>query len=371
MGEKAPGEGRKAVWQEGRRLLFTEHLLPFCPAAVGRSDFFGRGTRTLGYAFSIKHLVLVDGHHLMYRAYWAIPRTLKTTSGEQTNAVFGVATMLMTMLRTEQPDALLFAFDAGSETFRHQEHTEYKEGRAETPDDFYIQIPRIRQLIDTMHIPSAENPKYEADDYLCAYATAAERAGYRVTIVTGDRDAFQLATKNIRIAIPHKGYQAPEYLGPDEIYAKYGIRPDQVASYKGLCGDPSDNLPGVHGIGPKGAAQLLQAYDTLENIYAHLEEIKPSVRAKLEKDRESAFFCERMAQLLCDIPLPIPLEELCLTGIPMGEVIAFLQELQFHSLAARLRTLASQPYGQRIFTGSEADSTHVRVNEEPSQLSLF
>jgi DNA polymerase I len=307
----------------------------------------------------------------MYRAYWAIPRTLKTTSGEQTNAVFGVATMFLTMLRTEEPDAVVFAFDAGSETFRHQEHTEYKEGRAETPDDFYVQIPRIRQLIDTMHIPSVEDPKYEADDFLCAYATAAEKAGYRVTIVTGDRDAFQLATKNIRIAIPHKGYQAPEYLGPDEIYAKYGIRPDQVASYKGLCGDPSDNLPGVHGIGPKGAATLLQAYDTLENIYAHLDDIKPTVRAKLEKDRESAFFCERMAQLICDIPLPIPLEELTLSGIPMGEVTTLLQELQFQSLAARLRSFVAQPYGQRIFTGGEALSTPAVTKAEPPQLSLF
>ncbi len=319
----------------------------------------------------MKHLVLIDGHHLMYRAYWAIPRTLKTTAGEQTNAVFGVATMLLTMLRTEQPDALLFAFDAGSETFRHQEHTEYKEGRAETPDDFYVQIPRIRQLIDTMKIACAENPTYEADDFLCAYATAAEKAGYRVTIVTGDRDAFQLATEKIRIAIPHKGYQAPEYLGPKEIYAKYGIRPDQVASYKGLCGDPSDNLPGVHGIGPKGAAQLLQAYDTLENVYAHLEEIKPATRVKLEKDRESAFFCERMARLLCDIPLPIPIEELSLSGIPLPETLNLLQELQFQSLSSRVRSFASQPYGQRIFTGGEALSTQTAAKEEPSQLSLF
>ncbi len=308
----------------------------------------------------------------MYRAYWAIPRTLKTSSGEQTNAVFGVATMLHTILRTEQPDALLFTFDAGGETFRHQEHTEYKEGRAETPDDFYVQIPRILEFIQAMRIPSVSDPKFEADDFLCSYAKAGEKAGMKVTIVTGDRDALQLATENVRVAIPHKGYLAPEYLGPTEIENKYGIRPDQVPAYKGLCGDASDNLAGVKGIGPKGAAALIQKYGTLENIYAHLEEISASTRAKLEKDRDSAFFCERMAELVCVDPLPIPLEDLRVTPIPMTDMVTLLQSLEFQSLINRYRTLANQPYGKKFFLPEEGMVLVAAAKkEEPPQLSLF
>ena len=117
----------------------------------------------------------------MYRAYWAIPRTLKTSKGEQMNTVFGVASMLLTIFKKEEPDSLLFCFDAGEETFRHQENATYKEGRAETPDDFYVQIPRILALVDAFGFPSVSNKQYEADDYLCAYATAAEKEGMRVT----------------------------------------------------------------------------------------------------------------------------------------------------------------------------------------------
>lgn len=303
----------------------------------------------------------------MYRAYYAIPRTLRTAKGEQTNAVFGVASMLLTMLRTEQPDALLFCFDEGEKTFRHEEHTEYKEGRAETPDEFYTQIPRIMHFIDTFGFKRLSNPGFEADDLLCAYATEGAKAGMRVTIVTGDRDAFQLATDQVKIAIPHKGYQQPEYLGPQEIYAKYGIRPDQVPSYKGLSGDASDNLPGVMGIGPKTAAQLLQQFDTLEGIYAHLDDIKPSIRAKLEKDREQAFFCERMARLIC-VPPAIPLEELHLTKMPLQPVVDFFREVEFQSLISRLESLRKTTYGMEHFL--EAASA-TPVKKETEQMTLF
>ena len=216
------------------------------------------------------HLVLIDGHHLMYRAYWAIPRTLKTKAGEQSNAVFGVISMLLSILAKEQPTHLLFCFDEGEDTFRHQEAKEYKEGRAETPDDFYVQIPRIIQGIEAFGFKHISDKRYEADDYLCVYGRQGKKTGAQVTIVTGDRDAFQIADEGIRIAIPHKGYQAAEYLGPVEIFAKYGIRPDQVAAYKGLCGDASDNLAGVTGIGPKTAAELIQKFGTLAGIYEHI-----------------------------------------------------------------------------------------------------
>ncbi len=316
--------------------------------------------------------MLIDGHHLMYRAYWAIPRTLKTRSGEQTNTVFGMSSMLLAILQHEEPDSLLLCFDAGEETFRHHEHGAYKEGRAETPDDFYAQIPRVMELIDAFSFRHVSDLKYEADDFLCTYAKAGVDAGMRVTIVTGDRDILQLASDRVRIAIPHKGYQQAEYLGPKDIEEKYGIRPDQVASYKGLTGDASDNLPGVHGIGPKTAAQLLQQYGSLTGVYGHLTDIRPVTREKLERDREQAFFCERMAQLICDIPLPVPLEALRLHNLPTETLLTFFEQMEFSLLQKRLRTFLGTDYGKSVF--AEVETLSLASAQESSsthQLHLF
>ncbi|MBI3618674.1 hypothetical protein HY213_01415 [Candidatus Peregrinibacteria bacterium] len=317
------------------------------------------------------HLILIDGHHLMYRAFYAIPETLKTAAGEQTNAVYGVASMLLSILKAEEPDRLLFCFDAGEETFRHQENATYKEGRAETPDSFYLQIPRILQLIDAFGIQHVSDLQFEADDFLCTYARAAQSAGMRVTIITGDRDALQLATEKICIAIPHKAYQQPEYLGPAEILAKYGVRPDQIASYKGLTGDASDNLSGVKGIGPKTAAMLLQQYQTLEGVYAHLDAIRPSVREKLARDREQAFFCERMATLVCDIALPKSLEELRLHDLPLEPALTLFSEFEFLTLGKRLESFAKTPYGLQHFHWDSSAPIRSDETKVKQQLSLF
>lgn len=322
----------------------------------------------------MEHLVLIDGHHLMYRAYWAIPRTLRTKTGEQVNSVFGMASMLLSILKQEQPDRLVVCFDAGEETFRHQENATYKEGRAETPDDFYVQIPRILELVDVWKLPHAKNKQYEADDLLCAYAAQATAHGDRVTIVTGDRDAFQLATDTVRIAIPHGGYMKAEYLGPAEIFAKYGIRPDQVPAYKGLIGDSSDNLPGVKGIGPKTASELLQKYQTLEGIYEHLADIRPAVRAKLESDREAAFFCQHMALLVCDMELSPSYEATTLRDIDAQSVIRFFEQMEFTMLKRRLLEFLKTPYGAGITGGDIAAlvaSVFDAVPNEQTQQQLF
>ncbi len=325
-----------------------------------------------GYDADMSHLVLIDGHHLMYRAYWAIPRTLKTKAGEQVNTVFGMASMLIHILKKEEPDHFLICFDAGEETFRHQENATYKAGRAETPDDFYAQIPRVLELVDTFKFPHVSYPKYEADDLLCTYAKAGEKEGMNVTIVTGDRDAFQLATEKIRVAIPHSGYLAAEYLGPKEIEAKYGIRPDQVPAYKGLVGDASDNLPGVTGIGPKTAAELLQKYQTLEGIYEHLPDIRESVRTKLDRDREQAFFCQHMALLIDDIPLTPTLKETTLVNLPATEILSFFSELNFSLLSRRFREFLLSPYARTIFQGADALSEEEQTTKSSSdQLTLF
>lgn len=311
----------------------------------------------------MEHLVLIDGHHLMYRAYWAIPRTLRTRAGLQVNAVFGMTSMLLAILKQEAPDALLLCFDTGGETFRHQEHAAYKEGRAETPDDFLQQIPLILEVVDAFGFPHIADARYEADDFLGTYASAGERAGMRVSIVTGDRDALQLASDAVRIIIPHKGYREAEVLGPEEVWKKYGVRPDQIPAWKGLAGDPSDNLPGVRGVGPKGAAKLLQKFGTLETLYARLVDVPESLRQKLEHGREQAFFCQRMAQLVRDIPLPLPLDALSLRALSSERILATLQQFEFTLLLRRFRELLSTPYGSRTFQ-------ELRLEGE-RQLSLF
>ncbi len=321
------------------------------------------------HPYVIEHFVVIDGHHLMYRAYYAIPRTFQTRKGVQTNAVYGVGSMLLSLLKIEEPQNLLFCFDAGEETFRHQENATYKEGRAETPDEFYLQIPLILRMIDAFGIRHVSDTRYEADDFLGTYARAAEGAGMRVSIVTGDRDAFQLATEHVRIAIPHKGYQQTEYLGPKEIEVKYGVRPDQIPSFKGLCGDASDNLPGVNGIGPKGAATLLQQFGSLANIYEHLSDIKPVIREKLERDREQAFFCEHMAILVCDIPLPISLAETALHEVETQAAKDFFNEIESPALGKRLDQILGTPYGKAHFK-QEVQKEEGNAQEE-KQLALF
>jgi DNA polymerase-1 len=304
-------------------------------------------------------------------------QTLKTKNGELTNVTYGVASMLIAILKQEQPTHLIFCFDEGEETFRHQQNDTYKDGRAETPDEFYTQIPRVMNFIEAFGVTRVSHPNYEADDFLCAYAKEGEKQGMKVTIVTGDRDAFQLATDHTRIAIPHKGYMAPEYLGPKEILAKYGVRPDQIASYKGLTGDPSDNLPGVKGIGPKGAADLLQRFDTLKGIYEHLDEVKPGVREKLKTDEKQAFFCEHMAQLVCDFDLPVPLKDAALQDIPTEAVMTFFRDIEFMTLSKRLQGLSESEYGKKHFVQlvvQEVPRVQVamkKVEKSEDQLTMF
>ena len=318
------------------------------------------------------HLVLIDGHHMMYRAYWAIPRTLKTSAGEQVNTVFGVASMLLSIFAKEQPTHLLFCFDEGDQTFRHQEHKEYKDGRAETPDDFYTQIPRVFELINTFGLMRVSDPHYEADDFLGTYARRGEEAGMRVTIVSGDRDVLQLVSERIVVAIPHKGYQAAEYLDPKGVLEKYGITPAQVPAYKGLCGDASDNLPGVHGIGPKTAAQLIAQFQSLRNLYDHLADVRPSLAEKLREGKEQAFFCERMAQLHTDIPLPVALEDTQMKDLPVAQLFTFLSALEFSLLTKRLQALLESPYGSRFRAEELAKiPSAVPSAQEEKQLSLF
>ncbi len=308
-------------------------------------------------------LILIDANHLMHRAYWAIQRSLSTSKGEQTNAVFGVASMLLTMLQREKPDAVIACFDEGDETHRHVLHSEYKAGRAETPDDFYVQIPRVHQCFAAFSIPTFSDSKFEADDLIGTLAKKGSDEGWEVVIVTGDRDLFQMANHSIRIAVPHKGYSEPEYLDAKGVEAKLGVRPDQIADYKGLVGDASDNLKGVKGIGPKTAATLLQKYGTIDTLYEHLGEVKGATKEKLEADRESAFFCKKMATLVTDIPLTCDLQECAGQKMNVGDVQRFFTEMEFFTLQSRFKKiLAGDSALKEKFSG---EVSFASIPEEP------
>ncbi len=293
--------------------------------------------------------MIIDGHHLMYRAFYAIPRTMKTKSGEQVNTVFGVCSMIIEILKREEPDALLLCFDADEKTFRHLEYADYKAGRAETPDDFFTQIPRVMELLEVLGLSSVSGGTYEADDYACAYAKEAAKNDTKVTIVTGDRDLLQLVNDRIIVAIPHKGYQGVEYMGEKEVIAKFGVRPNQIPAYKGLVGDASDNLPGVKGIGPIAGASLLQTYGTLDAVYQHLSEIKDSWRIKLAQDKDKAYSCERLATLVSNFSLPVPLEKTLLEPRSPEALLSFFDALNFTLLRKRFDAFQQTSYGQKYF----------------------
>lgn len=295
---------------------------------------------------------------------------MKTGKGLQTNSIFGVASMLIQILKTESPDAILFCFDEGDETFRHKEYKEYKAGRAETPDDFYVQIPEIFRLIDTFGVRRVSNPGFEADDLLCAYAREGSKKG-QVTIITGDRDAFQLIDGNVRVAIPAKGYQIPEYLTAEKVKEKYGVTPEQIPSYKGLVGDSSDNLKGVNGIGPKAASDLIQKYGSIKEIYAHIDEIKPAWKEKLVRDKEQAFFCERMAQLVYDFPLPASMDDITLRMIDLTPVFELFKEFEFTLLTKRLQAFLLTDFGKRHFTSKTVSAASETRTPESAQLSML
>lgn len=214
-------------------------------------------------------LVLIDGHALVYRAWFALPQEMATSRGEPTNAVFGFASMLLNVLRDEKPDYLAVTFDRGR-TFRHEAYAEYKANRAEMPDALRAQFPRIDQLLAAFDIPAYSAENFEADDVLAALARQAEAQGVNTLVVTGDTDTFQLIGPHVRVMTSRRDFGDTIIYDETGIRERYGLEPRQLIDYKALVGDQSDNIPGVRGIGAKTAASLLQTYGSLEAIHQHL-----------------------------------------------------------------------------------------------------
>ena len=281
-------------------------------------------------------LVLIDGHALAYRAYYALPPTLSTSKGELINAVFGFTSMLLNVLRDEKPDYIAVAFDVGK-TFRHEKYKEYKAHRIEMPDELRTQMARIQEIVRALSIPIIEAEGYEADDVLGTLAQKAEKEGAEILIVTGDTDTFQLIDEHTRVLTSRRSFSDTIVYDQEGIEERYGLQPHQLIDYKALVGDTSDNIPGVRGIGKKTATKLLQQYGSVEEIYAHLDEVKSSrFRNALEQGRESAFLSKFLATIVTDVPAELDLEACRTSEFDQDKVKELFGELEFRTLLNRL-----------------------------------
>lgn len=282
-------------------------------------------------------VVLVDGHSLAYRAYYALLRQgLQTRRGEPTHAVYGFTSMLLKVWREYRPTYIAVAFDVGR-TFRHETFAEYKATRVERPSDFDAQLARIHQIIEAFAIPKLMAEGYEADDVIGTVAHQALQRGLEVLIVTGDTDAFQLIQPGIRVLTSRRHFDDVVIYDVEAIRERYGLEPHQLVDLKALTGDPSDNIPGVRGIGERTATELLKRYGSLENIYAHLSEIQPErVRRLLEAGREQAFLSRELVRIRTDVPIAVDWEACRVGRYNREAVLALFQELEFRSLMQRL-----------------------------------
>jgi len=281
-------------------------------------------------------LVLIDGHALVFRAYFALPTSMATSRGELTNAVFGFASMLLNVLRDERPDYLAVAFDVGR-TFRHDEYAPYKANRAAMPDDLSVQFGRIHELLSTLRIPTYTAVTFEADDVLAALTRQAGAMGLETLIVTGDTDTFQLIRPGVRVMTSRRQFGDTVTYDEAAIRERYGLEPRQLIDYKGLVGDSSDNVPGVKGIGEKTAVELLRKYGTIEEIYTHLDDVSPArYRAALEQGREIAFLSKHLVTIVEDVPVALDLEACRVKPVDRERAAALLRELEFRALLGRL-----------------------------------
>lgn len=294
-----------------------------------------------------KKIAVIDGNSLMHRAYHAVPPTMNAPDGTPTNAAFGFLSMLLKFIDDAAPDALICAFDAGRPKFRMEAIEQYKAQRPPMDEELKVQFPLIEELLEAMSIPVARVAGWEGDDVLGTLAARADCMGYETLLVTGDKDAYQLASDSTRIVTTKKGISDVVIYGPKEVEERYGIRPEQVPDYLGLKGDASDNIPGISGIGEKTATKLLQAYGNLEGLYEHLDELKGKQKERIEQGREAAFASRRVATIVRDLEVPIDLEACSFPSFDPEVVTEAFRKVRFNSHLSRvLKLIGAKPTKQ-------------------------
>jgi DNA polymerase I len=291
-------------------------------------------------------LLLIDGNSLTYRAFFALPTDLSTASGQVTNAVFGFTSMLINLMRDHGHRRMAVAFDRPEPTFRHDRLETYKANRTTAPDILRQQIGLVRQVVETLGIRVLELPGYEADDIIATLATQARDAGLDVIVVTGDRDVYQLVEDpHVKVLYNRRGVS--DYVLYDEagIEERTGVPPTLYLQYAALRGDPSDNLPGIPGVGEKTAAKLINTYGGLEGVFEHLEEQTPKLRASLAEHEQQARQNAEVMKLVCDAPVDVTIDELDRRPADVDEVRRLFDFLEFHTLGERLTEAVGEDLG--------------------------
>ena len=286
---------------------------------------------------SVKKFVIIDGKSVFYRGYYALPY-LSTKDGKPTGGVFGFATMALEVIRRLHPDYVAVAWDKPKTNIRRrlELYPEYKAGRKPAPPDFYEQIPLLHELLDSFGWPLYELDDYEADDIMGSLALQASQKGLNTILITSDLDMLQLVNDNIQVYALKTGLSNIELYSPASFESKYHIRVDQFLDFKSIRGDASDNIPGVPGIGEKGAVELLQTYDSLDGIYENIELIKDSLKKKLVNGRKMAYLSKELAQIWTDAPIKLDLDQVDGSKFKPEKVIAVLDKLEFKSLLKNL-----------------------------------
>jgi DNA polymerase-1 len=285
----------------------------------------------------MKKVVLIDGNNLLFRSYYATAYSgnmMKNSKGFPTNALYGFVTMLNKIINEEKPEYMLVSLDKGK-TFRHDNYQDYKAGRAETPEESMKQIEKARALLDSMGITWAECDGYEADDIIGTVAHKMTDKDYDVLIISSDKDLLQLINKDVIVKL----LKTKDYILMDhnEFMNAYGIEPIRMIDLKGLQGDASDNIPGVKGIGEKTALKLLQDYESVENIYVHIDEIGGKLKEKLLESKDDAFMSKQLATIYKDVPIKVTIDDLKYDGPDNNKLKAMYEELEFYSLTKNMK----------------------------------
>jgi DNA polymerase-1 len=290
-------------------------------------------------------LMLLDSNGLIYRGYHALP-PLTTSKGELVNAVFGFCSILLRGIQDLQPEYVAACFDLPGPTFRHEQFAAYKATRAPMPDDLRSQFPKVREVVAALRIPVYEMAGYEADDVIGTITRDLDARGLDTTVVTGDLDMLQIVTEHTRLMTTRQGVDATVYYDPARIWERFELRPDQMIDYKALKGDPTDNIPGIPGVGEKTAAKLVRDFGSLEGIYGRMDEVKPDkLRDKLADAREQVFASRELSRIVRDLPITLDLEAARLSDYDRAEVVRLFREFEFRSLIDRLPPLTGESVG--------------------------
>ncbi len=318
-------------------------------------------------------LILVDGHSLAYRSYFAYAKSksggLTTSAGVPTSICFGFVKALVEIINSQKPDSMAIAFDLRAPTFRHEADDNYKADRVETPEDFIIDIQNLYQLLTALNLPTITAVGFEADDVLGTLAGKASRAGYQVKILSGDKDMFQLVSDRDRVSVLYMtsafAQSGPSVVEMNEqgVVDKMGVTAAQIIDYKALCGDKSDSIPGVRGIGDKTAVKLLNEFGDLQTIYERVEEIPGANGKKLIAGKDDATHSQYLAKIITDVPLEVELRETKLTGFDFGQVQPILQTLELHRFSKDIEKLQEAFGGAAAPDAESINSPHEAVHE--------